>query len=79
MLTVAVSISSGVQNAKSLLPFIDGREAWVASVAVVVLTAMNLRGVRESGTVFAIPTYCFMIGMLRHDRLGCVPDPGARS
>jgi amino acid transporter len=64
VLTVAVSISSGVQNAKSLLPFIDGREAWVASVAVLVLTAMNLRGVRESGTVFAIPTYCFMIGML---------------
>ena len=64
VLTVAVSISSGVQNAKSLLPFIDGQEAWVASVAVLVLTAMNLRGVRESGTVFAIPTYCFMIGML---------------
>jgi amino acid transporter len=64
VLTVAVSISSGVQNAKSLLPFIDGREAWAASVAVLVLTAMNLRGVRESGTVFAIPTYCFMIGML---------------
>ncbi|HEV2927780.1 MAG TPA: APC family permease, partial [Propionibacteriaceae bacterium] len=64
VLTVAVSISSGVQNAKSLLPFIDGREAWVASIAVLVLMALNLRGVRESGTVFAIPTYCFMAGML---------------
>jgi amino acid transporter len=64
VLTVAVSISSGVQNAKSLLPFIDGQEAWVASAAVLLLMAMNLRGVRESGTVFAIPTYCFMIGML---------------
>ncbi len=64
VLTVAVSISSGVQNAKSLVPYIDGREAWVAAAAVLVLMAMNLRGVRESGTVFAIPTYCFMIGML---------------
>jgi amino acid transporter len=64
VLTVAVSISSGVQNAKSLLPFIDGREAWVASVAVLVLMALNLRGVRESGTLFAIPTYCFMAGIL---------------
>ena len=64
VLTVAVSISSGVQNAKSLLPFIDGHEAWVASVAVLVLMALNLRGVRESGTFFAIPTYCFMAGIL---------------
>jgi amino acid transporter len=64
VLTVAVSISSGVQNAKSLLPFIDGREAWVASIAVLVLMALNLRGVRESGTFFAIPTYCFMAGIL---------------
>ena len=64
VLTVAVSISSGVQNAKSLMPFIDGNEAWVASIAVLVLMAMNLRGVRESGTFFAIPTYCFMVGVL---------------
>src|ERR671916_1235228 len=64
VLTVAVSISSGVHNARSLLPFIDGHEAWVASVAVLLLMALNLRGVRESGTFFAIPTYCFMIGIL---------------
>ena len=64
VLTVAVSVSSGVQNAKSLLPFIDGREAWVGAIAVLVLMALNLRGVRESGTLFAVPTYCFMIGVL---------------
>jgi amino acid transporter len=64
VLTVAVSISSGVQNAKSVLPFIDGREAWVASIAVLILMALNLRGVRESGTLFAVPTYCFMAGIL---------------
>lgn len=64
VLTVAVSISSGVQNAKSLLPFIDGHEAWVASIAVLVLMSLNLRGVRESGALFAIPTYCFMVSIL---------------
>ena len=64
VLTVAVSVSSGVQNAKSALPFIDGHEAWVAAGAVVILMALNLRGVRESGTLFAIPTYCFMFAII---------------
>jgi len=64
VLTVAVSISSGVQNAKSLLPFIDGHEGLVAAGAALILMSLNLRGVRESGTLFAIPTYCFMVGIL---------------
>ncbi|WP_375425556.1 APC family permease [uncultured Friedmanniella sp.] len=66
VLTVAVSISSGVSNAKSVpfLHFLDGHEALAASVAVVVLMALNLRGVRESGGVFAVPTYCFMFGII---------------
>ncbi len=64
VLTVAVSISSGVSNAKSLFPIIDGHEAWVAAGAALILMALNLRGVRESGTFFAIPTYCFMFGIL---------------
>ncbi len=49
VLTVAVSISSGVQNAKSVFPFIDGHEALDAAAAAVILMALNLRGVRESG------------------------------
>jgi amino acid transporter len=66
VLTVAVSISSGVQNAKSvpILHFLDGHEATAASIAVIVLMALNLRGVRESGALFAVPTYCFMFGVL---------------
>ena len=64
VLTVAVSISSGVQNAAAAIPALRGNEAPVAVVLVVVLTAINLRGVRESGTAFAIPTYAFMIGVL---------------
>jgi amino acid transporter len=64
VLTVAVSISSGVQNAASALGFVSGHEAFFASVLVLVLAALNLRGVRESGTFFAIPTYGFMVGVL---------------
>ena len=66
VLTVAVSISSGAQYAASALPMLRGHEALVAVVLVVLLALMNLRGVRESGTIFAIPTYCFMflIGLL---------------
>ena len=64
VLTVAVSISSGVQNAGAALSFISGNEALVASALVLVLAALNLRGVRESGTFFAIPTYGFMLAIL---------------
>ena len=64
VLTVAVSVSSGVQNAASALPFINHHETEWACVLVVVLAAMNLRGVRESGAWFAVPTYGFMIGVV---------------
>lgn len=66
VLTVAVSVSSGVQNAASAIDALDGHEALVATILVVFLMAINLRGVKESGTAFAIPTYTFMacvIGM----------------
>ena len=61
VLTVAVSVSSGVQNAASAIGFVRGNEAVVAVVLVLVLMAINLRGVKESGGAFAIPTYGFMI------------------
>jgi amino acid transporter len=63
VLTVAVSISSGAQYAASALPFLSGHEATIASLGVLVLMAMNLRGIRESGTFFAAPTYAFMVAM----------------
>ena len=73
VMTVAVSISSGVQNAGSALGFVSGHEALWASVLVLVLAALNLRGVRESGTFFAIPTYGFMVGDPRHGAVRRVP------
>jgi len=64
VLTVAVSVSSGVQNASSAVPWLDGHEATAASVLVLILMAMNLRGTKESGKAFAVPSYLFMISIL---------------
>lgn len=64
ILTVAVSISSGSQYAAAALPFLQGHEASFATLMVVVLAAINLRGIRESGGIFAVPTYAFMVGVL---------------
>lgn len=61
VLTVAVSISSGVQNASTAMSVVRGHEAEVAVLLIVLLAAMNLRGVRESGMAFAVPTYLFML------------------
>jgi amino acid transporter len=64
VLTVAVSISSAAQYAASAIPALDGHQAEAAEIAVLFLTTMNLRGVRESGTAFAVPTYVFMVTIL---------------
>jgi amino acid transporter len=70
VLTVAVSISSGAQYAASALDPLRGHEATVASVLVIVLMAINLRGIRESGTFFAFPTYAFMASILGMSAFG---------
>jgi amino acid transporter len=59
-LTVAVSVSAGVANLASAFPVLNSQVTIVAVVIVASIAVMNLRGVRESGTVFAIPTYCFI-------------------
>ncbi|TDC42229.1 APC family permease [Micromonospora sp. KC213] len=64
VLTVAVSVSSGVANLGSVVPFVATHKVLIAVSAVVLLTAMNLRGLRESGRAFAIPTYGFVIVMV---------------
>jgi amino acid transporter len=48
------------QYAAPRVPFLRGHEATFAVVLVLLLLTMNLRGVRESGTAFAVPTYLFM-------------------
>src|SRR6202046_1402416 len=59
-LTVAVSVSAGVANLASAFPSLESHATIIAVVVVAVIALMNLRGVRESGTVFAVPTYCFI-------------------
>jgi amino acid transporter len=60
VLTVAVSISSAAQYAASAVPALHDHRVLVAVLAVLLLMTMNLRGVREAGTAFALPTYLFM-------------------
>ncbi|TPG37430.1 APC family permease [Mycolicibacterium hodleri] len=63
VLTVAVSMASAMSNIGSAVPFIAQHKVLFAVAAILVLASLNLRGIRESGTAFAIPTYAFMIGM----------------
>jgi amino acid transporter len=61
ILTVAVSTAAGVNNLGSVVPFVAEHKIPFAIAAVTILAALNLRGLRESGTAFAIPTYAFII------------------
>jgi amino acid transporter len=64
ILTVAVSVSSGVDYVISIAPRIAPFRVLMAVLVVVFLAAMNLRGIRESGKAFAIPTYAFLGSVL---------------
>ncbi|GAA2152329.1 APC family permease [Humibacillus xanthopallidus] len=72
VLTVAVSVSSGVQNAGTVFGFVRGNEVIVGVAIIVFLTAMNLRGVRESGKAFAVPVYLFMLAIIGMGIVGFV-------
>ncbi len=63
VLTVAVSVSAGVDNIISAAEGLADHRVALALGFVVFLTAMNLRGVKESGKVFAVPTYGFVLGV----------------
>ena len=63
VLTVAVSISSAVANLSSALPFIGLHGTWWAVGIIVVITVLNLRGTKESGALFAVPVYFFMLAI----------------
>ncbi|WP_371377696.1 APC family permease [Sporomusa aerivorans] len=65
VLTVAVSISSGTEALVSAFPFLIGREVTIDIIVLfLVLTIVNLRGVRESSNVFVWPTYFFIFGIV---------------
>ncbi len=63
ILTVAVSISSGVAQIVSAFPGLLPYRTGIAVGVIVLITMINLRGVRESGRIFAVPTYFFVATM----------------
>lgn len=85
ILTVSVSVSSGVAQIVSAYPDLFAYRVWIAIAAVFLIMLVNLRGVKESGTAFAIPTYFFVVvmavtvvvGLIRFlgGSLGIVADP----
>lgn len=85
ILTVSVSVSSGVAQIISAYPGLFPYRVLIAVIAVFFIMLINLRGVKESGTVFAIPTYFFVftmiltvgLGIFRYltGSLGMVVDP----
>ena len=87
ILTVAVSVSSGVAQIVSAFPELFDLRVWIAVVMVILMTVINLRGVREAGSAFAIPTYFFItmmyltvgVGFFRlvTGQLGQLADPPA--
>ena len=85
ILTVAVSVSSGIAQIVSAYPNLFVYRVPLAVGAVLLIMLVNLRGVKESGTTFAIPTYFFLftmattvgIGLFRYftGSLGVVVNP----
>jgi amino acid transporter len=63
ILTVAVSISAGVANVLSVIPQIAPFRVEITIAIIAIMTLINLRGVKESARLFAIPTY-FFLGMM---------------
>jgi amino acid transporter len=64
ILTVSVSVSAGVRAVTSAFPDTFDYRVLIALLAIALITWINLRGVRESGTIFAFPTYAFVGGVL---------------
>lgn len=64
ILTVAVSVSSGVEQFTTAFPLFKNYSVLIACFLVVLLMVGNLRGIRESSKLFGIPAYAFMIGIV---------------
>ncbi|MBA2470105.1 MAG: APC family permease, partial [Chloroflexia bacterium] len=72
ILTVAVSISAAVAAMVSAVPEIHDHLVLTGIGFIVLVTVLNLRGIRESGSIFAVPTYLFLLGMAAMIAIGLV-------
>jgi amino acid transporter len=71
VLTVSVSVAAGVAAITSAFPQVAGDlRVPLAAASIVAVMVVNLRGIRESGTIFAIPTYVFLVSMLAMIAIG---------
>ncbi len=74
VLTVSVSVAAGVAAITSAVPILYPRRVYLGILCIGLITLANLRGVKESGRIFAIPTYLFIfsfaamigVGLTRH-------------
>ncbi len=64
VLTVAVSVSSGIWNLASAFPVLHDFSVPLIVLSILLVMAVNLRGIRESGTIFALPTYIFIVSII---------------
>ena len=72
IMTVAVSVVAGVAAIYSAVPELFAGRTVIAVTAIAIVTVGNLRGLRESGNIFAVPTYLFVIGALGIVGIGVV-------
>ncbi|MDR1447873.1 MAG: APC family permease [Candidatus Ancillula sp.] len=63
IMTVAVSISSGTQYIVSMISSLHGHETTMAVGIIILIAVINMRGIKESGSFFAIPVYLFIIAI----------------
>ena len=83
VLTVSVSVAFGVASIVSFAPVLNTHRVSLSLAVIWLITVMNLRGVRESGRIFAVPTYAFLVlvggtivvGIVRYFLFGAAPSP----
>jgi amino acid transporter len=81
VLTVSVSIAAGVASVIAVAPGLNGYRVGLSLVVIWLITVLNLRGMREAGRLFAVPTYAFIVllggtiivGLVRHWTVGVTP------
>lgn len=72
VLTVSVSIAAGVQALATLFPSLAPNVVPIDIALVIIITVVNLRGIRESGAIFSLPTYIFIGSALLLIFIGCI-------
>src|SRR5215213_185611 len=72
IVTVAVSIAAGVAALTSAVPALRDHPVILGLGFILLVTVLNLRGIRESGSIFAVPTYLFLVGIIGMIVLGLV-------